>query len=166
MPADKSLKIYLNDHLAGSVAGLELARRCLSNNREGALGEFLLTLVSDIESDQSELIHVMDLLRVPKDYSKQAAAWVAEKVGRLKLNGQLLGYSPLSRVIELEALVMGVHGKECLWESLIAVRAELPELESIDLERLRDRARSQWLAVEAWRRSAAEAVFLADVDTS
>lgn len=36
---------------------------------------------------------------------------VAEKLGRLKPNGQLHGYSPLSRVIELEGLYLGISGK-------------------------------------------------------
>ena len=35
--------------------------------------------------------------------AKDGAAWVAEKLGRLKTNGQLTGYSPLSRLVELEA---------------------------------------------------------------
>jgi hypothetical protein len=30
---EKFLSIYLNDHLAGSVTGIELARRTLSSNR-------------------------------------------------------------------------------------------------------------------------------------
>ena len=42
--------------------------------------------------------------------TKEAVAWVGEKIGRLKLNGQLRGYSPLSRVLELEALAVGVSG--------------------------------------------------------
>ena len=42
--------------------------------------------------------------------TKEAVAGVGEKVGRLKLNGQIRGYSPLSRVLELEALAVGVPG--------------------------------------------------------
>ena len=38
------------------------------------------------------------------------AGWVAEKAGRLKLNGSLLTYSPLSRLVELEGLSLGVEG--------------------------------------------------------
>ena len=38
-------------------------------------------------------------------------AWSAEKFGRLKLNGQLSGYSPLSRLEELEILALVAEGK-------------------------------------------------------
>ena len=60
----------------------------------------------------------MDRLGVRKDPLKPAAAWMAEKLGRLKLNGQLSGYSPLSRVVELEGLHIGITGKLELWKAL------------------------------------------------
>jgi len=60
----------------------------------------------------------MDELDVGIDRAKQFVAWTAEKAGRLKLNGRLLGYSPLSRVEELEALRLGVTGKRMLWIAL------------------------------------------------
>ena len=41
--------------------------------------------------------------------SKNAGAWALEKVGRLKLNGELTSYSPLSRVVELEGLAHRDH---------------------------------------------------------
>ena len=44
--------------------------------------------------------------------------WTGEKLGRLKLNGQLLGYSPLSRLIELEGLMLGIAGKLAMWIAL------------------------------------------------
>ena len=43
---------------------------------------------------------------------------MAELVGRLKLNGRLFERSPLSSVVELETLVVGVRGKEALWTAL------------------------------------------------
>ena len=49
---------------------------------------------------------------------KPAVAWIAEKAGRLKLNGQIRGYSPLSRLVELEGLEVGVTGKRSLWQAL------------------------------------------------
>ena len=49
---------------------------------------------------------------------KRALAQGAERVGRLKLNGRLVGYSPLARVLELEALMSGVQAKRGLWQAL------------------------------------------------
>ena len=64
---------------------------------------------SQIEEDVDSLRDIMAALGVEEDRIKQAVAWAAEKVGRLKLNGQLLGYSPLSRLVELEGMMLGRH---------------------------------------------------------
>ena len=58
---------------------------------------------------------LMEELGVDRSRVKPVLAWLGEKVGRLKPNGQLRGYSPLSRVVELETLVLGITGKLRLW---------------------------------------------------
>src|SRR4051794_23279422 len=108
---DKLVRIYLNDHLAGAMAGLELAKRCCSNNEGTRLGDSLQRLIGEIHSDRDDLEQLMEALGVPKDPVKRLAGWATEKLGRLKLNGQLTGYSDLSRLIELEGLCLGVEGK-------------------------------------------------------
>ena len=60
----------------------------------------------------------MEAVDAGRDRVKVTAAWVGEKAGRLKPNGQLTGYSPLSRVVELEGLSLGIEGKRLLWVSL------------------------------------------------
>ena len=55
------------------------------------------------------------------DRAKNAAFWAAEKLGRLKLNGQLTGSSPLSRLIEIEGLLAGINGKLSLWCALLEI---------------------------------------------
>jgi hypothetical protein len=62
----KLLHIYLNDHLAGSAAGSELARRCRDNNRGTPLAEFLDGLLRQIEEDQLALEGIMDVLGAPR----------------------------------------------------------------------------------------------------
>jgi hypothetical protein len=86
---------------------------------------------------------------------KTAAAWAGEKLGRLKLNGQLTGYSPLSRLLELEALVAGLEGKRSLWSALARVRDADRRLDAFDLEALAERARSQRERLEPYRLAAA-----------
>ena len=137
------LSIYLNDHLAGSTAGRDLARRAAGANEGNEYGEFLSGLAADIESDRRELVALMDRLGVGTDYPKVAAAWTMEKVGRLKLNGQLTGYSPLSRLVELEGLLAGVQGKRALWMSLREAASRDARLEEAALERLIRRADEQ-----------------------
>jgi hypothetical protein len=112
------LAIYLNDHLAGATGGLELAKRAAGSNPDGELGGFLARLRDEIAEDRESLIEAMRRLDVGRDQAKVAAGWLAEKAGRLKLNGRLVGYSPLSRVVELEALALGVGAKLACWRAL------------------------------------------------
>jgi hypothetical protein len=113
------LAIYLNDHLAGSAFGVELCRRLQSSNSdESELGEPLAELCEEIEADREMLVRLMDQLGVRRNPVKPAAAWIVEKLGRLKLNGQLTGYSPLSRLVEIEALAIGITGKLQMWRAL------------------------------------------------
>src|SRR5258705_4164882 len=113
------LAIYLNDHLAGSAAGADLAGRVAAENRsDGRFAAALERLAAEIREDRDTLRALMDELDVGIDRAKQLVAWKAEKAGRLKLNGRLLGYSPLSRVEELEAVRLGGTGKRMLWIAL------------------------------------------------
>ena len=80
----------------------------------------------------------------------------AELVGRLKLNGAIFERSPLSSVIELEMLVVGVRGKEALWTAL--QRAAI-SLEDVDLDALVESARAQGAELEALRLRAATKAF-------
>jgi hypothetical protein len=154
----KFLDIYLNDHLAGATAGRELAKRALSENAENDFGRYLGGLVSDIESDIGSLEDLMERLEVSTDRLKTTAAWVLEKVGRLKLNGQLWGYSPLSRLVELESLALGVEGKLSLWRSLAHTLESDSRVKGFDFEALIRSAERQRAELEVQRLRAAEQV--------
>lgn len=155
------LAIYLNDHRAGSTVGLELARRARGSNEGTQLGAFLERLVAEIEEDRETLEQVMDAVGAGRDRLKATAAWAGEKVGRLKLNGRLLGYSPLSRVVELESLSVGIEGKACLWRMLRDLGD--PRLAGFDFDALIERAERQREEVEGHRLAAGrEALTLAE----
>lgn len=135
------LAIYLNDHLAGSTGGYELAKRCLSSNRGSDLGDYLQQLLGELEDERDRLRKMMEHLGVDEDRVKQAAAWGGEKLGRLKLNGELTSYSPLSRLVEIEGLYLGVLGKHSMWLNLQRTMGE--HLRRFDLEDLIEQAKSQ-----------------------
>lgn len=156
MNDNKLLRIYLNDHLAGSLAGIEVAKRCRSSNQGTPLGDYLATFVIELEEDRADLSKIMESLGFAQDKLKTTAAWVAEKVGRLKLNGQVTGYSDLSRLLELEGLCVGVEGKLSLWRSLEQVSGTDPRLAVADLDRLIKRAERQREELESHRLEAAE----------
>ena len=60
------LAIYLNDHLAGSVGGVETARRARGSNEGSEFGEPLARLCEEIESDREALEAAMDELGIGK----------------------------------------------------------------------------------------------------
>lgn len=95
----------------------------------------------------------MKRLEVSESKLKPAVAVVGERLGRLKPNGQLLGYSPLSRVDELELLQIGVTGKRRLWRALEHTHGE--ELSEFALAELAERATKQLRRLEALHLKAA-----------
>jgi hypothetical protein len=153
---EDGLSIYLNDHLAGATVGVNLARRAAANNRSTSYGPVLEALAEEIEQDRASLLDVMHRLAVGQDRLKVALSWGAERAARLKPNGALLGYSPLSRLEELEALALGVHGKLSLWQALRRTHGTDPRLRGVDLDELSDRARSQRRRLERQRLRAAD----------
>jgi hypothetical protein len=155
----KLLGTYLNDHLAGSTVGLELAKRARGSNEGNQYGAVLERLAREIEEDRETLQRLMEALEIRRDRPKILAAWIAEKAGRLKPNGRLLSYSPLSRLIELEMLALGISGKLSLWDALAEVAGEDARLEVAELKRLSERAERQ--RAEVWKlrqRAAREAL--------
>jgi len=157
-PIPDLLPIYLNDHLAGATVGVELARRTAGSNRDDELfGPPLRRICEEIEADRATLEQVMEALGARRDRIKPAAAWIAEKLGRLKPNGQLRGYSPLSRMVELEGLYIGISGKSRLWKALdTTVAAQVPE---VDFTALGERADRQRTEVEGLQEEAAKLAF-------
>ena len=160
----KYLPIYLNDHYAGSTLGVELAKRAANNSRDNAeFGPALAALASEIDEDRDSLKRIMDRLDVSEDRIKASIFWLGEKAGRLKPNGELLKFSPLSRVVELEGLITGVGGKLSLWRTLMELAEREERLDEGELERLAGRAEDQLLRLHALRGAAALIAFRDDI---
>lgn len=148
------LAIYLNDHLAGATVGVELARRLRASNQDDPeFGPALAEVCAEIEADRETLKAAMDQLGVSQSKLKPFAAVLGERLGRLKLNGRLRGYSPLSRLDELELLQIGVVGKRRLWRALEHTRAG--DLPGFELGALAERATEQLRRLEALHLKAA-----------
>lgn len=156
----KLLGIYVQDHLAGAMVGLNVAKRALSENQDNDFGAVLRDLTTAIEQDRRTLIRIAASLGIGRDRIKETLAWLLEKAGRLKLNGQLTGYSPLSRVVELEGLMTGITGKLGLWRVLERVAEVDDRLDRAEIEELIARAEHQREQVERERLRAAEVAFL------
>lgn len=141
--SDDLVEIYLNDHLAGATAGRELAHRTARANSGSDFGPPLAAIAAEIDEDHRELVALIRRLGRRRDPLKLAAGRLAERAGRLKLNGRLRGYSPLSRLLEVEGLAIGVEGKRRLWVALHAVADRHAGLEAPELDRLIERAGDQ-----------------------
>jgi hypothetical protein len=143
MASTKGLEIYLNDHLAGSVTGSELANKISSEYADTQFGPFLAELAHEIEQDKVTLEGLMERLGIQRSPIKQAAGWIGEKVSRLKLSEMITGDPDLKRLLEFETLSLGIEGKLSLWRALIEVSDSHAELAATDLARLAKRAESQ-----------------------
>jgi hypothetical protein len=139
-----ALSTYLNDHLAGATAGVELAGRIAPD------------LQSEIDADRDTLLDVMDRLGAGQDQLKAIVAWGAEHARRVRPAWLL--HDGLGRLEELEMLTLGVTGKRAMWEALRHTLAEDPRLAGIDFDVLVARARSQLERLERRRLDAAQAL--------
>jgi hypothetical protein len=119
-------------HLAASVAGIELAKRSHSSNKETEIDGFLERLIPILEEEQSLIKKLIASLDASESTAKKLAAWTAEKIGRLKLNDSILSYSDLSRVIELETLLVGLQGQSRMWRVLEAYCSDHPGFIDVD----------------------------------
>jgi hypothetical protein len=149
-----ALTIYLNDHLSGATAGTELADRTASENEDTEFGRALRELAAEIDHDRDELLAIMGTLEIQVDHVKLAVGWTAEKLARLKPNGRVFSYSPLSRLLELEGLAAGIRGKRALWRALKT--AALPGVDPERLDVLLERASRQLRTVDRLHARAAE----------
>ncbi len=156
-----ALHVYVNDHRAGSMLGVELARTLASRFADTPRDPFFTTLAADIEADRATLDALAESLGVTRNAVKQAAGWTAEKLSRLKLNRWFTGAPALTVLLEIEALSLGVEGKLALWRSLKAVESTNPLLASAPLDELIERAQRQRDGLERERLAEAAAV-LAD----
>ena len=160
-PTSKYLPIYLNDHLGGATVGVELVQRIAGEYRGSELGTFAEGLSAEIKQDRDTLLEIMSLLGASKDQAKVAMGWITEKFGRLKPNGELRERSPLSPLVELEGLSLGIEGKRSLWVALGSVDAVAERIGRPRLDELIARAEDQRARVETRRLDAARQAFTA-----
>ncbi|HZE30179.1 MAG TPA: hypothetical protein VE198_01935 [Actinoallomurus sp.] len=145
------LGIYLNDHLAGATMGTELAFRLAGAHRGSEESATFERLATEIAEDRAALVELMSDLEVPVRQYKVVLGWVAEKTGRFKPNGRLLGRSPLSSLEEVEVIRLGVEGKAACWQTLLVVADQDDRLDRARLDELLRRADEQAETLEELR---------------
>jgi len=162
MSSTELLGVYLTDHLAGSTAALDHVEKMYRGDDGSPLAVFLAELERDIQADREVLEDLIGRLGVDKSpitQAKQAAASIVEKVGRLKFAEPVTGSADLSRLLELEALALGIEGKHAMWRVLNRLAPSDPRLAELDYGELMERARRQADGVERYRLEAAAKAF-------
>lgn len=155
--ASTHLATYLNAHLAGSVVALELLEHLAKAHADAALQRFCADLHADIAADRDELEALMGRLQIAKSTTRQAAAWVTEKITRFKLQiDDRTGGGSLHLFEALEAVALGIDGKLALWRALASAAEASPGLQGVDYERLARHAQEQRARVELRRLAAAK----------
>jgi hypothetical protein len=138
----QALSVYLNDHLAGATAALELFRRASGSHPAGRREE-ISRLCSQVQADRDQLRTLMHRLDVAENQVMVALGWLGERLGRFKPNGYLVRRSPLSDVVELEGMRLAVQLKLACWQVLRAVAAHDTRIARTELEELIERAEDQ-----------------------
>ena len=152
--ADRAIDVYLNDHLAGAMLGVDLAEQIRQRHENEPLGELMEWIAPQIEEDRETLVNLMEQMDTSKNPLKQAAGWVAEKASRVKFSGVGSGESDHGAFMALEALTLGVEGKATMWRTLTAVQSQYRPLASTNLDELIARAEAQHDALERERLAA------------
>jgi hypothetical protein len=147
-PGRERLHTYLNDHLAGSVAAIELLDELIEHHSEDRFGKIFRDLRDEIEADQETLRNLIRKLGAEESAVRKAGAWLAEKFSRVKI-GDADDSAELLQA--LEGLALGISGKQLLWRSLAAIEANFPALQGSDFSELEERAHDQFERVERLR---------------
>lgn len=149
---------YLNDHLAGSQAAVELLEHLEHAHKASPIATFAAVLRTEIEQDRRELKNLMERLGVTLSSVRQAVAWLSEKLARIKLTLDDPRGDQLHLHEALEALSLGIEGKRLLWLALAEGAQSNPALRGPDYPRLVRRAEDQRQRVETLRLDTARAI--------
>jgi hypothetical protein len=154
-----SLSTYLQDHLAGAVHAIEVVEAMRDRYKGQPLGQFAAALLIEVEADRDTLRVIAERAGSGSSSAKEATAWLAEKVSRLKLRHGAV--DALGTFEALEFLELGIHGKWALWRALGSIAANDHRLQGNDFEQLAARAETQHSQVEQRRLEAARSALLA-----
>lgn len=119
------LRVYLDDHLAGSAGGAARMRRAAHRLRATPVAEDLTRVADEVEREKDELEALLGGLELPRSRVKEAAAAVGERLARLKPDGALGSRSRMTALLEAELLRSAVIGKKGVWQVLADLSGEL-----------------------------------------
>ncbi|MDX2357631.1 hypothetical protein [Dietzia sp. PP-33] len=132
--ATELLHTYMQDHHAGAAAGVDLFRRVAADHEDPETRAVVSRIGDETEEDLRTQEELMTLAGTSPSMLKDLPARAAEKLGQLKPNRRFAERSPLSDLLELEALTIAVRGKELGFRALLDIgdpRLPRPTLEAL-----------------------------------
>ena len=142
---------YLHDHHAGSNFAIELLERLRERYQGHETGFFATTLLADIEADRNVLESIIERTGKGHFDIKDAIGWLGEKASRIKLqDNQPTGFGTFEAI---EALALGIVGKQKLWQALSVAAESDPRFKGwdFDLSRFAPKNNTIGLRSIAWR---------------
>ena len=144
------LTTYLNDHLAGSVAALELLDHLVEMKAGTPDEAFFASVRSEVTAGQDALRDLLKRLDEDESTVRKATAWIVEKLMRVKLQLSGPGNPDMGLFEALEGLVLGISGQCALWRVLAALDP-VPVWKTIDFAAWEKRAENLAQRVEERR---------------
>jgi hypothetical protein len=160
MPTDP-LAVYLNDHLAASVAAVNLMEELAEHERGRPIEYKLRALREEVSEEQQMVRDLLARIDAGESRLKQAAAWITEKVGYGKLAISARIHPALATLQGLEAIALGLEGKLGLYRVLGEIAPDDPRLSAFRPAMLVARTVIQRSMIEHERLAAARAAFRA-----
>lgn len=147
--ATEMLHTYMQDHHAGAAAGIDLFRRVAEDHQDPEIRRIVSRIGDETVDDLNSLEELMTLAGTSPSLLKDLPAKAAEKFGQLKPNRRVTERSPLSDLVELEALTLAVTGKKLGFKALLDIGD--PRLPRPTLEKLVERAEEHGRELEKLR---------------
>jgi hypothetical protein len=145
---DRAFAAYLEDHLAGSGAGLTIVRRLRRQHPGDEIGTAMLRLEVEIEEERLALRTAIDRLGGSHAGPGVIGLVLGLAGGVAAAARRALIHEPVPSLLEdLESLAVGVWGKRLLWGALARKAMENQRLADIEVERLAEQAEAQELEI-------------------
>lgn len=151
---------YLNEHLSGSHAALNLLG-ALVKGHPAAAGVYM-GLHASIRHNRLALEGLMASAGIRQARTMEMTARIASHLALLRFRSHGLEHGCLGLVEALEALELGVEGQMMLWRGLKQHQEKVQPWKGADFEALLGSAAEQKALVENLRTDALRQVFLND----
>jgi len=110
-----SLATYIQDHLAGANAAIEIIGVLQKRSEELPTSQLLAWLAAEVQQDKETLEKLARNMGIVSSTVKDSAAWVGTRIVNLKIGA---GELPFGAFEAREFLCLGIQGKLHLWKAL------------------------------------------------